>query len=221
MQSAEAKFHSTVVGFLVPLLVLGVVKLAPLFATLSTSFLVAGTIAAALASAGSYKILSLVLAKLLRKSEWLKRFILGPSYLNGTWVGWFIGHNKDVRYIVEVFEQDLGGVNTRGMSFNEAGETHGEWRSEATLIDPVKGQLLYTCSADILTADVPFRSIAVFNFERRGSDDPPHALDGHVADVHDGVRLEIREVKIASTLLGFREALPKAREIRRQGKGTP
>lgn len=157
MDSAEAKFHATVVSLLVFPLVFGVVKLAPVLSTLPWLTLAAGTVATALASAGVYRLLSMILMHILRKNERLKRFILGRAYLHGTWVGWFIGHNNDVRYLVEVFEQDLSGVKTRGMSFTEAGDKHGEWSSEATLIDHTQGKFLYTCDVQILRAGGPLQ----------------------------------------------------------------
>jgi hypothetical protein len=213
MEAPEAKFHAIVVGTLVPLIVIGVAKLAPFLSTASAGQTAVGVVAAALASAGIYKLIARLLLALLRRVTFVKRFVLGASYMHGTWVGWFIGHAKDLRYIVEVFEQDLGTLVIRGKSFAENGDEHAQWESEAVTIDAFKGRLIYTSTAHILTSPLPYQSLSVLQFERTRQTDPPNAIDGYVSDVHDGRRLPLHEQHISDTLLPFRDALPCARDV--------
>ena len=84
MESPEAKFHAIVVGALVPLIVVCVAKLVPFLSTASSWQTAAGVVAAALASAGIYKLIAQLLLALLRRVTFVKRFVLGASYMHGT-----------------------------------------------------------------------------------------------------------------------------------------
>jgi hypothetical protein len=188
--------------------------LVPLLQGVSTKVTLLAGVTGMLASAGTYKILAGLLSTLLRRFPWVKRIFLGPYYMEGTWVGHFIGHAGDVRYVVETFEQELDSLCIRGYSFTADDVQHGQWTSEAAQIDTARGKLTYTYTCDILTRGVPHQGVGVFDLQRKSKTSPPHAILGYVADVVDGQRLPVKEVRISNTSLLPEDALGRAKKVK-------
>jgi hypothetical protein len=149
----------------------------------------------------------------LRKWLWLRAKVFGPSFLHGTWIGYFRGHNNDLRYVVEHFEQDFDGLVIRGQSFDINGREHAHWTSTSANIDPVRGVLSYLSSCDIMTRNVTAQSVCLFQIKRDDKSDCAHGISGYTVDVNDGVRIAVTEMKIDKKLLPLSEALPKAIEM--------
>jgi len=68
----------------------------------------------ALATFGTYKLLAGILIKTIDRVPYLKSFIFGPSYVEGTWIGQFRDNNNQPKWTVEHFEQNLDGIVIRG-----------------------------------------------------------------------------------------------------------
>src|SRR5215208_4704616 len=145
----ETKFHSLVLGLTVTVMLSVILLLVPYIqeATVMQAFL--GAVSALLLSSGIYRVIAMGLVELLRRSRWLKSKLLGPYYLEGTWVGYFEGHEGDIRYVVEVFEQDLSSLTIVGRSYTIDGRAHAQWASEAASLDVRHGRLItYTSSLE-------------------------------------------------------------------------
>ncbi|AUL75060.1 hypothetical protein ATS72_015595 [Pseudoalteromonas sp. 13-15] len=149
----------------------------------------------------------------LRKWVWLRAKVFGPSFLHGTWIGYFRGHNNDLRYVVEHFEQDFDGLVIRGQSFDRDGREHAHWTSTSASIDPVRGVLSYLSSCDIMTRNVTEQSVCIFQIKRDDKSDCAHGISGYAVDVNDGVRIAVIEQKLDKKLLPFSEALSQAMEM--------
>jgi len=173
-------------------------------------------VAAVLSSVAVYRLLAWALAWLIEHWMWLKSFVFGPYFMQGTWVGHFVGRAGDIRYVVEQFEQTIDGLQIRGQSFTETGETHANWTSEAATIDAERGRLIYAYSCDILTRGVVLQGVGVFQFDRADQFSAPTAIEGHVADLVDGIRIHTLEHKIGPQLVSFTEALSDARRLTKE-----
>ena len=149
----------------------------------------------------------------LRKWLWLRGKVFGPSFLHGTWIGYFRGHNNDLRYVVEHFEQDFDGLVIRGQSFDTNGREHAHWTSTSASIDPVRGVLSYLSCCDIMTRNVTEQSVCIFQIKRDDKSDCAHGISGYAVDVNDGVRIAVVEQKLNKKLLPFSEALSQAMEM--------
>jgi hypothetical protein len=164
-----------------------------------------------LTAAGTYRILGNGVIWLFSTREPLRRFVLGPSYMHGTWVGWFRGHSGDLRFIVEHFSQDFDSLVITGRSFTSDDKGHGYWSSEAVLIDPKNGELMFTYTFDVITNKASTSGIHKSLFERRSVRKPPTSIAGFAHDLNDPTRLAIASKKISAELLGWEEALSQAK----------
>lgn len=207
-----AKFHGLISGITVSVMYASIVKIAALVKGLSEPGWVSVTVAAALTSIGLYKLLSLLLNISLKKSLRIRSWILGPTFMHGTWVGYFVGAAGDRRYVIERFDQDLNGLTISGRSFTDQGEPHAQWSSEAASLDIAKGRLLYAYTCDVLSRNVTMQGIGVFQLERTSVDAAPNAIAGYVADLFDGSRKPAHEEKVDNALLTWSDALAKAKD---------
>ncbi len=211
----ELRFHTIVVSATVVVMFGAIVFVQPLVQPLSTSVKVAGFVIAALASAGTYKSLAGLLDFVLRKWRWLREKLLGDTYLEGTWVGFFVGHGGDVRLFYEHFRQTLTSLVIQGNSYELDNTSHGDWVSVTANHDAANGRLLYAYTCNIISRSVQHEGIAVFNVRRPTPNAPADSLEGYSADLVDGHRSPSREIKVSTHFLDRKSAIEKAREFAR------
>ncbi|PTX59466.1 hypothetical protein C8N46_10954 [Kordia periserrulae] len=75
-------------------------------------------------SLGIYRFIAYIFLLLLKNIRFIRKFFLDPKYLEGTWVGFYIGSNNQVKFIVERFEQDLEILRIRGTAYNDQKRFH-------------------------------------------------------------------------------------------------
>jgi hypothetical protein len=165
-----------------------------------------------LISFGVYKIVVVILSSILRKVKSIRKFILGPYYLEGIWVGFYIGYSNQVRFLIETFEQDLDYLVIRGKSFDDRLNFHGTWTTDITNIDIKKGRLTYMYDVTTLRDISNNVGVASFNFERKNQFTPPIKLIGYSADLHVSKKIKAIEVKIEENLTDL-ELIGKAQEV--------
>jgi hypothetical protein len=165
-----------------------------------------------LTSFGIYRGLVQVITKYLMNLIWLKRIILGKSFIQGTWVGCFTGFAGDIRYVVEHIKQDIDKIEIRGKSYSVDQKPHGNWNSEAAVIDLRKKKLFYSYQADILTRKSTDIGVGIFDifYDKKKK---PYLIDGYVAEILKGKKLPVKELKISDDELPLNEAIAKAIEI--------
>jgi len=166
----------------------------------------------AFATVGVYKLLAALLISFSDRVPFLKRFIFGPVYMEGTWIGRFDTPTGQ-KFTVEHFEQKLNGIVIRGWASNENGSRYAEWTSIAASVDAERGLLTYTYDCDILCRNTKQQGIGVFQFERSAHWRAPTSMTGYSADLIDGERSENHEFKIEDKLMDLNSAMAKAREL--------
>lgn len=189
---------------------LAIAYVAPRLKQYGIDYPLALSLAALVASAGVYRLLSLSLRWLMVRSTRVNRQVLGAHYMHGTWIGWFEGHSKEKRYMVEHFVQDLEGLVISGRSFNAAQREHGYWESEATTIDAKRGRLVFTYKFDVLTQTSSLIGIHTSQFERTSAFSPPSSISGFAHDLNDPVRIGVHSEKLSDELMPWKDALEAA-----------
>lgn len=210
--SPSAKFNGLLASATVTIMFFLVIYVTPRLSVLGVDSPLLLTIGALISSAGLYRILSLGMRWLMERWEWLKGIVLGPHYMNGTWIGYFNGHTNDKRFMVEHFIQDLEGLVVTGRSFTKAKQEHGYWESESTTIDAKKGRLIFTYKFDVLTQKNSLVGIHSSLFERKSAHHAPGAISGFAHDLNDDFRIAVNSIKISNTLLPWDKALEIAEE---------
>lgn len=149
-----------------------------------------------LSSLGFYRLINNLLGMAFRKVKLFKRFILGPFYLEGAWVGFFVGKNNKVRLIYEQFEQELDSLVIKGYSYNEDGSSHGDWIAKNPVIDNEIGKMAYYYEAKVNTYPAINQGFAEFNFRRTCKSDIISEMTGFSSDLYTPEKVPAYEKKV-------------------------
>ncbi len=206
----ELKFHSIIISLttvLMFLIWLGLDFIITKHPILTVFF-------SGLISLGIYRSLGMLLLTLLRHINFVKRFMLGPQYMQGTWAGFFVGHNNKIRFFVEFFEQDLSRAVIRGRAYREDGSFHGSWIADDVSIDSIRGKLTYQYQTDAIGNTFINPGIGIFDLQRASASDPPQSLIGFSSDLFNPNKYVAFEDKVyEKNLLDSAEGLQKAMQV--------
>jgi hypothetical protein len=206
----EGRFHSTIVALVVPIMYFALKAIMPRLPEAGISMTAGQSILTLLASLGVYKLLAQLFLLSFRRSKRVKKWLLGPHFLEGTWVGYFMDDARHPVYFVEIVEQDLGSLVLKGASYSADGIMHARWQADSATVDPAKATLLYSYTCDLISKGVPHQGIGVFDLKRRSGFSSADEMEGYSADLTNGLRSVAHEKKISDRSLNKSEALPEA-----------
>lgn len=193
--SPEIKFHSFVTSFTT----LVVFSLWVYLQTLIDKYPIISIIIASIFTLGIYRLINTMLMAFFRNCQPFKKFILGPTYMEGTWVGFFVGHNN-IRYLVETFEQDLSLLKIRGRVYREDFTFHGSHISTNASLDIVSGHLSYSYDADTIPNTHINAGLARFTLDRDSREQAPHRIIGYSSDLFNPKNYKIFRKSILTRL---------------------
>lgn len=211
--TAIHRFHLYVATMTVSVMYLTLVHLLPRFSSAENPSIYYRLPLAFLGSVASYQLLAKTLLMLFNGSLLVRKLILGPEFVEGTWIGYYTDSKGDRKFTVERFEQTLDRIIIRGAAKRDNDQEAVQWESLDVSVDPVNGQLIYMYNCDPHSAKSRHQGIAVFQFERKGPGKPPHILYGYSADLIDGVRSTNRERKMSDRYVEFSVALKEAKNL--------
>jgi hypothetical protein len=164
-----------------------------------------------LLSYGTFKTVSNVISYLFNKCEYLKKWILSSYYVEGTWVGFYIGIAGKLRYMIETYEQTFDSIVIKGMSFDENKNSHTFWTSESVNLDIEKGEISYQYKVKSTKENTDPYGVAYFNFIRDINQAPPVEIIGYSEDAHFSKKCKAAEKKYSTrTKYDMNEALLEA-----------
>lgn len=187
-----------------------VTYLGPLLRDAGVTFPLLLPVGAFLTSVGVYRLLTMALRWLMGKFECIRALVLGPSYVNGTWVGWFRGHTNEFRYMVEHFEQTLDSVVIRGWSYTNGKTFHGHWLSDSVVIGADDGHLRFTYKFNVHTQSQPLHGLNDSLFQRASPQHAPYAYSGLAHDLNDQKRISVNSLRVSNEILACEKALELA-----------
>lgn len=135
-----------------------------------------------IASVGGYSLIVKALPALADSWKPLKKFFIGPSYVEGTWAGTALGSDGSERKIVIVLEQDNFSVNARGYEPDEKEKLGAIWHAPIVFIDQRAGTMRFLSWTDAMTTGRE-HSLAVWSvqFVRPNASTAPDGLIGKAA----------------------------------------
>lgn len=137
----------------------------------------------AVASLGTYRIILKILETVFLRIHFIKKIILGASYLDGIWIGAYIGDDLKPRYYKECFEQDFNGLIIRGSCYHENFAYKGQWVSDQVYINEKNGTITYTYTTDMIKNNAKNQGLASFNFCRKNKREYPKKMIGFSSDI--------------------------------------
>lgn len=172
------------------------------------------TILSGLISLGFYRSVATLLRKFFNNNKMIKKKILGNYYLEGTWVGFFVGNNGKIRYICERFEQSLEGIIIQGSSYTDNQKIHGNWIAKSPVVNIEEKQLMYYYEADMINNLFINPGLASFKMEKSHKSHYIDSLRGFSSDLYNPHKLFAIEEKISDDFIDDEEAiLLRAKEL--------
>lgn len=170
-------------------------------------------------SYGTYKLLLKLVEAGTNNWRWLKIKIFGAEYLEGIWVGCFIGGDGKPQYFMETFEQDFNGLIIRGRNYYKDGSFKGTWVSEKVSINAEKGELSYTYITDMINNTYSNRGFGDFSFVRESRNKAPNKLIGFTTDLFNNKKCFAIEERVEiKNILDDNEIIAKAISIYEKNK---
>jgi hypothetical protein len=189
-----------------------IVWLQPIILNLRPTFRYAAGVGAVIASVGVYRLLAEGFIWLFGKSIFLRKFILGTGFLEGTWVGHYL-HEDQHRLTIEYINQTTGVTVIHGREFDAAGTTRASWTSDTVSIDVSRLQLIYAYTCKVFDRKHVQEGLGVFVIVCESAGGPPNKLDGYAVDLIDGQRDPNTEYKISNKPVSDADALNKAKRL--------
>jgi len=206
----ELKFHSIIIS----ITTLIIFYLWTRLTAIVNDFPILSVIAAGLVTLGLYRTLVVIALAAFRNVQQIKKFVLGPFYMEGTWVGFFIGHEKQIRFVIESLEQSFNELVVKGKVFKEDNTYHGSYVSEGAFINIRDSKLSYTYNVDGIKNTFINYGLAKFDFDRDAKHLPPNKMTGFSSDLFNPTKLLSFEEKISDkTSITIENALSKAKEV--------
>lgn len=168
-----------------------------------------------IASVGAYRLLILIIKAITLNIRFLKKLIFGTQYIEGVWVGFFIGKSGNVRYYIEIFEQDFESITIKGKGYRDNDGYFCHWTSESVYFNDKKGTLNYTYTTDTFSDTFINSGFAIFIIDRKNNNAPPYRLSGFSADLHSPIKMKSLEEKIDDkpNTDDIENALDKAKQL--------
>ena len=173
-----------------------------------------------LISLATYRLLYEFLKFIFSRWRLFRRVILHKSYLEGTWIGFYIGISGNIRYIKEEFKQDLNGIIIKGRSFDENKQLHAKWVSDVVRIDDRLSKIKYMYEVTPIKENMTGYGIADFDLEENNFG-IYHRITGYTSDNHWGQRIKSIEIKQSAKFkISDSEALAIAENIYEENRGN-
>lgn len=147
-------------------------------------------------SYGVYRFLVVTLGGFLSKVQFIKRWLLGRDYVDGIWIGAYVGCKLEPRIYYEEYDQQYDSVTVRGRSFLLDGTPHAMWTSTSFNISHDHDKIFFTYNVQSFTEEPTGNGYAQFTpiLDRKGK----HIceLRGFSFDLHNGLMIPSLEKRI-------------------------
>lgn len=217
--SPIAKFNSLVVAVTTAIMYflwILISKISPDF--FGKNWLITNVVAI-LSSLGFYRLLTSVMKRLFIEIRFIKKIVLGDSYLEGTWVGFYISETREVRYLYETYEQSLEDVLISGYSYKKDKAMHGKWTALNPIIDCKKKSITYYYETEMVERTNKGQGFASFSLQKTKGSKKYDMMQGFSSDLNQTTKVNAIEVKISEECLNdLNEILQKAQEVYEKNK---
>jgi len=136
-----------------------------------------GILVCALTGMGLFEALAKAVELAFTQVRFVKKRILGSSYLEGCWVGFYISASGQPRLVREFVRQDWSSVYVNGQAFNLDGAPHGQWHSVVAMVKGDEGLFRGDIVGDLDTGH--YDSMVEYQLEG----DPPERRSGRITDI--------------------------------------
>jgi hypothetical protein len=232
-QTPWIRIASVAVAATVTIMFFVLFYLIPLLRSYGTTAAAVGYFATLLGGASIYRQISTYVWKFFQSSLTLRKFLLGPAFIEGTWVGHYVRYGRSI-FTVEHHYQASDQIEITGREIDITGKPLSSWKSYVAALDAKGATLTYAYDCDIFARQGSHLGIARFDLHRQNAtgwkawtpfgnatSQPPYKLTGFSLDTTDGEKDVNMEYKVSDGPLDDQEALDRAKEYFRTDLRLP
>ena len=172
-----------------------VFKLWLLIKDIKTEYYMIHVIIACLSSWGTYKTVFFIVSTFTAKISCLKKWIFGRQYIDGIWIGAYIGILGEPRIYYTIYTQDYDSVKIKGRSFLLDKTVHTTW-TDTSFNYSTDDKIFYTYSVQTLTETSCPVGYAQFNMSFDKKNKFAIELNGYSFDLLHKKQIPAKEIKI-------------------------
>lgn len=148
-----------------------------------------------LSAYGTYKTVYISIGLIINLSNYLKKVILGKYYLDGVWIGVYLGVANKPIYYIENYCQDFEKVIVKGRCYTSDYSYKGSWDSENVILNIDNNKLRYTYSTDMINNNFVNIGQSDFNIIREDNKGYASKLIGYSKDLFSNKKFKSIEIK--------------------------
>lgn len=142
--------------------------------------------------------------------------LLGPYFIEGTWVGYQQGGETGGYFIVETYDQSLTAITATGTRFTRSGEIHSRWESRSVRLNRKTRSLVQENACSMPRSGRLFSEFVFYSLRNGAKGKPPDRMEGFTLDgVTRNRRIRVEE-KASDGILAHSEGFSIARDTFRQ-----
>lgn len=158
-------------------------------------------LAAAAGSLGFYRLLLTAAMLLADRVQRLKRLVLGPAFVEGTWVGLAEPSVGEFAIVIDRISQSWDAIEINGIGYLPNGFKHSHWRSHSVVLDLAKGRMDYFYETTPIYGGAHFQGVTSFEMIRSARTQAPSALSGSYNEPGPVQHTPITQWKVGHSLL--------------------
>lgn len=161
--------------------------------SINTGNIIIVSVIGGLSAYGTYKIVYKIIGAIINSSDKIKKIALGKYYLDGIWVGVYLGVDNNPKYYIESYYQDFEKIAVSGRCYNTDYSYKGSWNSKDVILD--KNKLIYNHATEMINNN--FINIGESTFDILREDDRNNAskLIGYSKDLFSDKKFKSIEIK--------------------------
>jgi len=151
-------------------------------------------------SYGVYRLVFLGISWLLPQISFVKKWLYGKAYLDGTWIGAYLGASGKPRIFYEKYEQNYNSTLIKGYSFLLDKTPHTNWNNTSFSINLSEKVLFFTYSTKSFTETTSGNGYGQFSIVYDIDKKYPVELQGFSYDLHNRKQIPAIEQKLEDNL---------------------
>lgn len=144
---------------------------------------------------GTYKIVYKIIGFIINFFNKLKKIVLGKYYLDGIWIGVYLGVDNKPTYYIENYYQDWEKIIVKGRCYNTDYSYKGSWDSKNVIMDIDNNKLVYNHATEMINNNFVNIGESTFDIIREHDGKNASKLIGYSKDIFGNNKFKSVEIK--------------------------
>ena len=155
-------------------------------------------------SYGFFGLFTNIILLLLNKSTKIRKIVLGPTYFEGTWVGYYMATENTPVIFFQIIQQSIDDINITTEAYHIDRRYRCSWWSVSKVsADPRTLKLYYMYEIDKMVDENEI-TIGIFNsnflVNKKWGISNPCRINGYAFNLHSKEKVRVQQIKLRDTI---------------------